>query len=528
MAILNIVNNIPDLSLGYELRTFKDWTKNMDPHERGEAIGEFAFMRQIHNSFATENQLLEADLVMKEKIAAVKRKEAAAKGLATKRAKKAAAEKALQEAQAEANARATTEAQDDTSEEASKQRSPSPDTITVASPKSSQQNSPNNAASAEHKASTATRKSGRKTVTHSKESTPSRRSLRSGKSTEDIISNPDDIFNPSVKGKVKAASKPKTTAKSKTKSKPESTESTPSRRSSRNKKPTEDVVSDAEDNFGPSAKSKAKGKAVAAPQTNGYIDAVLEDNKPRRSGRSRKQRQTYGGDDEDEDEEEEQYQEAAGFHFIAFMPIGDHVWKLDGLDSQPTDLGSFKKGDQGANGDWIDTAMPYIQARMNAFQSKSVNFNLMAVVHDTAEEDRQALAENVKTLNEIESKLTAIADDWYEMDDGKYAKGVVRSFSGAIRYVITQADIDNSAIPPELQDKIETHKDDMHELLELRKPILSRQQMLRENIQESLDARVTDDQMAEHKQHSSTNFQPMLRGWAEALAENEVLEGLLN
>ena len=34
-------------------------------------------------------------------------------------------------------------------------------------------------------------------------------------------------------------------------------------------------------------------------------------------------------DDEDE----------SGFHFIAFMPIGDKLWKLDGLERQPTCLG---------------------------------------------------------------------------------------------------------------------------------------------------------------------------------------------
>lgn len=36
---------------------------------------------------------------------------------------------------------------------------------------------------------------------------------------------------------------------------------------------------------------------------------------------------------EDEDE--------AGFHFVAFMPIRGSVWKLDGLEQQPTNLGEF-------------------------------------------------------------------------------------------------------------------------------------------------------------------------------------------
>lgn len=35
----------------------------------------------------------------------------------------------------------------------------------------------------------------------------------------------------------------------------------------------------------------------------------------------------------DEDESE------GGFHFIAFMPIDDQLWKLDGLERQPMCLG---------------------------------------------------------------------------------------------------------------------------------------------------------------------------------------------
>ena len=32
--------------------------------------------------------------------------------------------------------------------------------------------------------------------------------------------------------------------------------------------------------------------------------------------------------------------EESGFHFIAFMPIGTKLWKLDGLERQPMCLGT--------------------------------------------------------------------------------------------------------------------------------------------------------------------------------------------
>ncbi len=33
---------------------------------------------------------------------------------------------------------------------------------------------------------------------------------------------------------------------------------------------------------------------------------------------------------------------AAGFHFIAFMPIRDTLWKFDGLERQPMSLGRYR------------------------------------------------------------------------------------------------------------------------------------------------------------------------------------------
>lgn len=32
----------------------------------------------------------------------------------------------------------------------------------------------------------------------------------------------------------------------------------------------------------------------------------------------------------------------AGFHFIAYVPVDDHVWKLDGLERQPQKLGTHE------------------------------------------------------------------------------------------------------------------------------------------------------------------------------------------
>ena len=52
VALLNIVNNIPNIELGDNLRAFKDFTSDFSPALRGDAIANFDFVKQIHNSFA--------------------------------------------------------------------------------------------------------------------------------------------------------------------------------------------------------------------------------------------------------------------------------------------------------------------------------------------------------------------------------------------------------------------------------------------------------------------------------------------
>lgn len=52
VALLNIVNNVPEIELGDSLQAFKEFTKDFTPALRGDAIANFRFVKEIHNSFA--------------------------------------------------------------------------------------------------------------------------------------------------------------------------------------------------------------------------------------------------------------------------------------------------------------------------------------------------------------------------------------------------------------------------------------------------------------------------------------------
>lgn len=52
VAMLNIVNNVPNIELGENLQAFKEFTASFSPALRGDAIANFDFVMEIHNSFA--------------------------------------------------------------------------------------------------------------------------------------------------------------------------------------------------------------------------------------------------------------------------------------------------------------------------------------------------------------------------------------------------------------------------------------------------------------------------------------------
>lgn len=67
-AMVNIVNNIPNLELGPHLDHFREFTKDFTPALRGDALANFDFVKQIHNSFTRKMDRLNGDLHMKNQL----------------------------------------------------------------------------------------------------------------------------------------------------------------------------------------------------------------------------------------------------------------------------------------------------------------------------------------------------------------------------------------------------------------------------------------------------------------------------
>lgn len=73
LAMINILMNTPDVTMGEHLDQFKAFTRDLTPFQRGEALASFDFIKRIHNSFATKMDILESDKHLAYKVAKAQR-----------------------------------------------------------------------------------------------------------------------------------------------------------------------------------------------------------------------------------------------------------------------------------------------------------------------------------------------------------------------------------------------------------------------------------------------------------------------
>ncbi|KAI8939546.1 hypothetical protein NX059_003315 [Plenodomus lindquistii] len=98
--------------------------------------------------------------------------------------------------------------------------------------------------------------------------------------------------------------------------------------------------------------------------------------------------------------------EESGHHFIAFVPVGTSVWKLDGLDAQPTNMGSFdpEKGET-----WLSAVSDTIAALMAAGDD---DYGVVALTRSPLRALRAKACVAYNTMTLIDECLSEVDDDW--------------------------------------------------------------------------------------------------------------------
>ncbi|KAH6844845.1 ubiquitin thiolesterase-like protein [Chaetomium sp. MPI-CAGE-AT-0009] len=90
----------------------------------------------------------------------------------------------------------------------------------------------------------------------------------------------------------------------------------------------------------------------------------------------------------------------SAYHFIAFVPVGQQVWQLDGLTSTPVCIGEYEKDQH-----WTSVMRPVLQERMMRYETERLSFSLLALCGDNLDHARQKLAANIRSLAELETKF---------------------------------------------------------------------------------------------------------------------------
>lgn len=187
----------------------------------------------------------------------------------------------------------------------------------------------------------------------------------------------------------------------------------------------------------------------------------------------------------DQDESE------GGFHFIAFMPIDDQLWKLDGLERQPMSLGSVQS-------DWLSQAKPDIEARMAQYEEGQIEFAILSLVRDPLLETIPALAKNVKAINALSIRLDIVKPGWKDFVDSS-TNGEIAGTDSLIgntnlAYGLTQEMLDQAE--PSQAVMALCLSDIASDILGHREQLVTTQAGLRMSIREEMQSNQSDEERA--------------------------------
>ncbi|KAI9773443.1 MAG: hypothetical protein M1840_007659 [Geoglossum simile] len=208
----------------------------------------------------------------------------------------------------------------------------------------------------------------------------------------------------------------------------------------------------------------------------------------------------------------------AGFHFIALVPIGDHVWKLDGLERQPQRLGKIGKND------WLNLATPVIQDMMMEYANDEEQFVLLAVVQDPLKTLRPQLAGNVAALNKANERLDEIKPDWRESTT---QNGADEIGEGAIHgpdtgYGISVEMIQNSTFNSATAATLSSDK--AEELIAFRGELIQQQLTIRSEIRSEEQTQAEEAEKAASRRH---DYGAAIQTWLKVLFCKGQLKPLL-
>ncbi|KAF5677217.1 ubiquitin carboxyl-terminal hydrolase isozyme l5 [Fusarium heterosporum] len=207
-----------------------------------------------------------------------------------------------------------------------------------------------------------------------------------------------------------------------------------------------------------------------------------------------------------------------GFHFIAYVPAGDYVWELDGLQNKPNRLERLP-----GIGDWTAVARPQIEARMLQYEDSQLSFNLLALCQSPLATLSQAIARAAASLQYLYAN-TEPHPTFKDIISAEEAPLDVGSEAHLAEFNLTKSSIADAQIPESLQNKIKRPGFDAQCAYELyQELVVDLKATIGEYRSEILA--ISDDE--QRVKGCKKDYGPALHKWMSKLAEKGVLEDVL-
>jgi ubiquitin carboxyl-terminal hydrolase L5 len=201
----------------------------------------------------------------------------------------------------------------------------------------------------------------------------------------------------------------------------------------------------------------------------------------------------------------------SAFHFVAYMPIGGEIWRLDGLDAYPQKFGPCGPDN------WLDLIIGPLQDRM----AGALECNLLALIRDPLTVAINDLAYSITFQSAIEARLSELIPNWHALAD-PLPEDFIASPDEA--YFITQPLLDSINLSTEDRTRLARFDvGDADALLHLREKNARGQGALRATVTAEKRAVEMDEEKAVDRRN---DYGPVLQRWFMMLAENGRLREL--
>ncbi|KAL8832410.1 MAG: hypothetical protein Q9191_000282 [Dirinaria sp. TL-2023a] len=184
----------------------------------------------------------------------------------------------------------------------------------------------------------------------------------------------------------------------------------------------------------------------------------------------------------------------AGYHFIAYVPVGDSLWKLDGLDRQPEKLANID------GGDWVLKAKPDLEARMVGREGAN-DFAVMSLVEDPLTTLIPTLAENVAAVQAITKHLQSIKPSSEGSLSPNNCEDPSEDFLVDLdpSYGLDQGIFDKALVSTSTMKILQSS--DYSDIIRHKFELLAAQGSIRSSIKEEQESRRSDQQRASRRRH---------------------------